>query len=86
MPKIEVYATSTCPFCKRARALLDSKGAVYEVIDVGVHPERRDEMTRRADGRRTVPQIFFDGVGIGGSDDLAALEKAGKLDAMLGKA
>lgn len=86
MPKIEVYATQTCPFCKRARALLDSKGAEYEVIDVGAHPERREEMTRRADGRRTVPQIFFDGVGIGGSDDLAALEKAGKLDAMLGKA
>lgn len=84
MPKIEVYATATCPYCHRARALLDKKGLSYELIDVGRAPERRAEMTRRAAGRRTVPQIFIDGTGIGGSDDLHALEQAGKLDAMLG--
>ncbi len=84
MPKIEVYATATCPYCHRARALLEKKGVGYELIDVGAAPERRAEMAARAEGRRTVPQIFIDGEGIGGSDDLAALDRAGRLDAMLG--
>lgn len=84
MPKVEVYATATCPYCRRARALLDEKGVGYELIDVGAAPERRAEMVARAMGRRTVPQIFIDGKGIGGSDELHALDRAGKLDAMLG--
>lgn len=82
--RVEVYATQTCPYCRRARALLAEKGVEYELIDVGAEPERRAEMTQRADGRRTVPQIFIDGVGIGGSDDLHALDEGGKLDALLG--
>ena len=84
MPKVEVYATATCPYCHRARALLEKKGVAYELIDVGATPERRAEMTGRAAGRRTVPQIFIDGKGIGGSDELHALDRAGKLNAMLG--
>ena len=84
MPKIEVYATTTCPYCRRARALLEKKGVAYALIDVGADPARREEMTRRAAGRRTVPQIFIDGQGIGGSDELHALDRTGKLDAMLG--
>ena len=84
MARIEVYATATCPYCHRARALLDRKGAAYEVIDVGAKPEKRAEMMRRANGRRTVPQIFIDGKGIGGSDELRALDRADKLDPMLG--
>ena len=83
MPKVEVYATATCPYCHRARALLDKKSVTYELIDVGADPARRAEMMQRAQGRRTVPQIFIDGKGIGGSDELHALERAGKLDAML---
>lgn len=84
MPRVEVYATATCPYCHRARALLDKKGVAYELIDVGAKPEKRAAMMRRANGRRTVPQIFIDGKGIGGSDELRALERAGKLDPMLG--
>lgn len=86
MPKIEVYATATCPYCRRARALLDARGVAYQVIDVGAQPDLRAEMTARADGRRTVPQIFIDDVGIGGSDDLHRLDAEGRLDAMLGLA
>lgn len=84
MPKIEVYATATCPYCHRVRALLEKKGVSYALIDVGAEPARRAEMTQRAAGRRTVPQIFIDGKGIGGSDELHALDRAGRLDALLG--
>ena len=83
-PKIEIYLTRSCPFCHMARALLDRKGVPYEVIDVGRDPERRTEMTQRAQGRRTVPQIFIGGQPMGGSDDIHALDRAGKLDPMLG--
>lgn len=83
-PKIEVYATRTCPYCHRARALLDEKNVAYDLIDVGAEPHLRAEMTQRADGRYTVPQIFIDGQGIGGSDELHALDRQGKLDPMLG--
>lgn len=82
-PRVEVYATATCPYCRRARALLEQKGIAYELIDVGANPERRAEMIGRAGGRRTVPQIFIDGQGIGGSDELHALDRAGRLDVML---
>lgn len=84
MAKVEIYLTRTCPYCQRAVALLDRKGVAYEKIDVGAQPELRQKMMERANGRRTVPQIFIDGKGIGGSDDIHALDGAGKLDAMLG--
>ena len=83
MKDVIVYARSTCGYCRRAKALLERKGVAYEEIDIGAQPERRAEMIRRADGRSTVPQIFIGGIGVGGCDDLHALEAAGKLDSLL---
>ena len=85
MPKVEIYATPTCPYCYRAKRLLKDKGVEYTEIDVMLHPGRRPEMVRRAHGRQTVPQIFIDGQHVGGCDDLYALESAGKLDPMLSR-
>lgn len=85
MAKVEVYLTRSCPYCHAARGLLDRKGVAYDVIDVGAEPERRAEMTQRANGRRTVPQIFIDGKSMGGSDDIHALDRQGKLDALLAR-
>lgn len=82
--KVEIYATQTCPYCHAARALLAKKGVTYDLIDVGAQPDLRAAMTQRAGGRRTVPQIFIDGRHVGGSDDIHALDRDGKLDAMLG--
>lgn len=82
--RVEIYATQSCPYCHAARGLLQKKGVDYELIDVGREPERRVEMTQRAHGRRTVPQIFIDGTHVGGSDDIHALDRQGKLDALLG--
>ena len=84
MARVEVYSTMFCGYCARARALLERKGVAYEEIDLLEHPDRRAEMVARASGRTTVPQIFIDDAHIGGSDELAALERAGKLDALLG--
>ena len=84
MAKVEMYSSMFCPFCARAKYLLIQKGTVPEEIDVDTSPGRRTEMMERANGRHTVPQIFIDGHHVGGSDDLAALERAGKLDGMLG--
>lgn len=84
MPKVEIYTTALCPYCRRAKALLDRKGVRYVEYAVDEIPGKRDEMTERAKGRRTVPQIFIDDEPIGGSDDLVALDAAGKLDAKLG--
>jgi glutaredoxin 3 len=84
MAKVEIYATMWCPYCARARALFERKGVEFTEIDLMEEPGRRDEMIRRAGGRSTVPQIFIDGEHIGGSDDLAALDRAGKLDPKLG--
>lgn len=81
--KVEIYATQSCPYCQAARALLAKKGVAYELIDVGARPELRAAMTERAGGRRTVPQIFIDGQHVGGSDDLHALDRDGRLDPML---
>ena len=81
--KVVLYGTSYCPYCVRARALLDRKGLGYEYIGLEQQPGRRREMEQRS-GRRTVPQIFIDDVHIGGSDDLFALEQAGRLDSLLG--
>jgi glutaredoxin 3 len=83
-PAVVMYSTSWCPYCERARRLLASKGAAIEEIDVESAPEKRAEMLQRS-GRRSVPQIFIGDQHVGGSDDLAALEAAGKLDAMLGR-
>jgi len=83
MAKIEIYTKAFCPYCYRAKALLDGKGAEYEEIDLTMGGPRRAEMIDRAHGRTTVPQIFIDGKHIGGSDDLAALDRRGGLDPLL---
>lgn len=82
MPKVEVYTTPTCPYCHAAKALLDEKGVAYEEITV-LEPELRAAMVQRAHGRRTVPQIFVGATHIGGYDDMAALDRQGKLDPLL---
>ena len=84
MAKVEIYSTMFCGYCARAKALLEKKGVAYENIDVLEDTSRGDEMVKRAGGRTSVPQIFIDGAHIGGSDELAALDRAGKLDALLG--
>ena len=84
MAKVEIYSTMFCPYCARARALLQHKGVAFTEIDLIEEPRRRDEMIKRAHGGRTVPQIFIDGEYIGGCDDMMALERAGKLDPKLG--
>ena len=85
MANVVMYATAVCPYCVAAERLLRSKGvAEIQKIRVDLDPQRREEMTTRT-GRRTVPQIYIDDAHVGGFDDLAALEHAGKLDAMLGR-
>ncbi|MFZ3236624.1 MAG: glutaredoxin 3 [Stellaceae bacterium] len=86
MPEVEMYTTMFCPYCSRARALLQKKGVELVEIDIAEEPWRRAEMIERAGGRRTVPQIFIDGEHVGGCDDLVALDRAGKLDPKLGTA
>ena len=82
MAKVEIYTTPFCGSCARAKSLLDKKGAAYEEMDVMMDEKKRAEMRERSK-RSTVPQIFINGQHIGGSDELAALEQAGKLDALL---
>lgn len=85
MTKITMYSTRVCPYCIMAERLLVSKGVeITEKILVDVDPVRREEMMSRT-GRRTVPQIFIGETHVGGFDDLSALDKAGKLDPLLGK-
>jgi glutaredoxin 3 len=84
MAKVELYTTMFCPYCARARAVLERKGVAFTDIDINEQPERRAEMLRRAHGRHTVPQIFIDGEHIGGSDELVALDRRGELDRKLG--
>jgi glutaredoxin 3 len=83
-PRIEMYATSWCPYCERARHLLRAKGVAFEEINLEVHPDQRDAMIKRS-GRRTVPQLFIGGQHIGGCDDLLALDAAGGLDPLLAR-
>ena len=83
MAEVELYTTMFCPYCERARALLERKGAAFTEIDIIEEPARRAEMIRRAGGRTSVPQIFIDGKHIGGSDDLTALDAKGGLDPLL---
>lgn len=83
MPAITIYTTAFCPYCARAKALLERKGAAYSEIDVSYDPATRAQMTEKAGGRTSVPQIWIGETHVGGSDDLYALDRAGKLDPML---
>lgn len=83
MASIDIYTKAFCPYCHRAKALLDGKGVSYEEIDITMGGPRRGEMIDRAGGRTTVPQIFINGRHVGGCDDLHALDSAGKLDPLL---
>jgi len=83
MPRIEIYTKFMCPYCARAKALLDTKGVSYEETDITMDSAKRQEMLGRANGRTTVPQIFIDGTHIGGCDDLMALNAKGALDPLL---
>ena len=84
MAKVEIYTKAWCGYCARAKSLLDGKGAAFEEYDISLGGPKRDEMLSRAPGRTTVPQIFIDGQHIGGSDELGALNREGKLDELLG--
>ena len=83
MPSVEIYTRRTCPFCIRAKQLLDRKGVSYSEFSVDGDEPARDAMAARGDGRRSVPQIFINDQHIGGCDELHALERAGELDALL---
>jgi glutaredoxin 3 len=82
MPRIEIYTKNYCPHCTRAKALLDRKNVGYEEIEVTFDPSLQVQMQKRSQ-RRTVPQIFIDGVHVGGSDDLIEAERSGELDRLL---
>ncbi len=83
MSTVEIYTKPTCGFCHMAKRLLTSRGVSFAEVNISAQPERRAEMIQRANGGSTVPQIFIDGKHVGGCDDLMALERGGKLDAML---
>ncbi len=84
MAQVEIYTKAFCGYCARAKSLLRDKGVAFEEYDITMGGPKREEMLGRSNGGTTVPQIFIDGEHVGGSDDLAALNRAGKLDAMLG--
>ncbi len=81
---VEIYTKFACPYCVRAKQLLDSKGVQYTEYDITMGGAKRAEMLARVPGAQTVPQIFINDIAIGGSDDLRALDNQGKLDSMLG--
>ena len=83
MKPVEIYTSPLCGFCHAAKRLLKSKGVEFSEVDVLIHPKRKAEMIERANGSRTVPQIFVGETHVGGCDELHALERAGKLDALL---
>ncbi len=83
MANVEIYTTAFCPYCDRARALLERKGVAFEEFDAPNGSANRKAAVERSGGRMTVPQIFIDGQPIGGCDDLVALDRAGKLDPLL---
>ncbi|MBM0168655.1 glutaredoxin 3 [Altererythrobacter sp. C41] len=83
-PKVDIYTKFGCGYCVRAKRLLDQKDVDYTEYDITLGGPKRDEMLRRAPGARTVPQIFIGETHVGGSDELHALEREGKLDALLG--
>ncbi len=82
-PNIDIYSKFTCPFCVRAKNLLKNKGAEFNEFDITMGGPKKAEMLERAPNARTVPQIFIGDLHVGGSDDLAALESSGQLDALL---
>lgn len=84
MAKVEIYVWRFCPFCIRAKALLDRKGVNYIEYAIDGDEDARDAMAQRSGGRRSLPQIFIDDQHVGGCDDLHALERSGQLDALLG--
>ena len=84
MPKVEIYTTPWCPYCHAAKALLADKGVAFEEVDA-MDPEVRSAMVARANGRRTVPQIFIGETHVGGYDDMAALDRRGQLDPLLAR-
>jgi len=84
MLPVTIYTTSLCPYCQMAKQLLEGKGVRYQEVDVTGKSELRDEMRRKAGGRNSVPQIWIGREHVGGCDDLYALDRRGKLDAMLG--
>jgi len=83
MPPIDIYTTTYCPYCIRAKALLTRKGVAFNEINLDDDPLRRREMIQRANGGRTVPQIFIGDRHVGGCDDIHALDAAGGLDPLL---
>ena len=83
MKPVEIYTSPLCGFCHAAKRLLNDKGVEFAEVDVLKQPERKPEMIQRANGGRTVPQIFVGDIHVGGCDDLMALEKKGELDARL---
>jgi glutaredoxin 3 len=83
MKPVTIYTSPTCGYCSAAKSLLARKGVAYSEVDVVREPGRRAEMVQRANGRRTVPQIFIGESHVGGFDDMSALERAGKLDPLL---
>ena len=83
MSHVIVYSGPNCPYCVRAKALLKKKGAAFEEVNVKADTKRFEEMLSKSNGQRTIPQIFINGVHVGGCDDLHALDAAGKLDPLL---
>ena len=83
MKKVEIYTSPLCGFCHRAKSLLNQKGVQFEETDVLSNPDEKPAMIKRADGARTVPQIFIGDIHVGGCDELLSLERAGHLDGML---
>ena len=83
MPSVEIYTKTFCPYCWRAKLLLESKGVAYKEIAVDFGGEQKQVMVERANGRTTVPQIFIGDWHVGGCDDLVALDREGKLDELL---
>jgi glutaredoxin 3 len=86
MAKVEIYTTMICPYCSRAKQLLEQRGATYAEIDVMCDGKLRDHMRARTGGRTSVPQIFINDRHVGGCDDLFALDRAGKLKPLLEQA
>ncbi len=83
MPQVDIYTRQFCGYCVRAVRLLQSKGIEFTEIDISDHPERKREMIQRANGSSTFPQIFVGDLHLGGSDDIHALDRQGKLDVIL---
>ncbi|HTM75971.1 MAG TPA: glutaredoxin 3 [Pseudolabrys sp.] len=83
MKEVLIYTARYCPYCTSAKSLLKRKGVSFTEIDIGGNWERRDEMIEKANGRVTVPQIFIGDLHVGGNDELRALDREGKLDALI---